>query len=279
MSDSASAASEAARARSESISVRRDIPLPPLSLQAAPVSELKQSLLPRQASAPSLNATQSQAATPQPASALGRSGTLKATSKPSQSSRSAKAPPAQYVRKPSDTGYDGGVERHGQANDFEDIDSDSDAAPATPAAETPSSEPRNGTTPTGAGQKGKGDTYFGASTSKNRNPSVSAHQHGRLPHHRTSSYIGSRQRSNSNASTRSTDASNHPFPHLGMKRNKSTDGSEHVQPEQWKSVEEKRLDQDEKKEHHWKRWGPYLSERQWVSRQTSTSFLRARVLM
>ncbi|KAH8119223.1 Six-hairpin glycosidase-like protein [Phellopilus nigrolimitatus] len=30
-------------------------------------------------------------------------------------------------------------------------------------------------------------------------------------------------------------------------------------------VERHRLEQDEKKEHHWKRWGPYLSERQWAT--------------
>lgn len=29
-------------------------------------------------------------------------------------------------------------------------------------------------------------------------------------------------------------------------------------------VERFRLEQDERKERHWKRWGPYLSERQWV---------------
>lgn len=34
---------------------------------------------------------------------------------------------------------------------------------------------------------------------------------------------------------------------------------------QYKGVEKYRLLQDEKKERHWKRWGPYLSERQWVS--------------
>ena len=33
----------------------------------------------------------------------------------------------------------------------------------------------------------------------------------------------------------------------------------------YKGVEKHRLLQDEKKERHWKRWGPYLSERQWVS--------------
>lgn len=30
-------------------------------------------------------------------------------------------------------------------------------------------------------------------------------------------------------------------------------------------VEVYRLEQDEKRERHWKRWGPYLAERQWVS--------------
>lgn len=29
-------------------------------------------------------------------------------------------------------------------------------------------------------------------------------------------------------------------------------------------VERYRLEQDEEKKKHWKRWGPYLSERQWV---------------
>lgn len=33
----------------------------------------------------------------------------------------------------------------------------------------------------------------------------------------------------------------------------------------YEGVERHRLDQDEQKERHWKRWGPYLSERQWVS--------------
>ncbi|KAF7976076.1 hypothetical protein HWV62_7634 [Athelia sp. TMB] len=34
---------------------------------------------------------------------------------------------------------------------------------------------------------------------------------------------------------------------------------------QYKGVEKYRLLQDEKKEKHWKRWGPYLSERQWAT--------------
>jgi hypothetical protein len=30
-------------------------------------------------------------------------------------------------------------------------------------------------------------------------------------------------------------------------------------------VERYRLEQDEARERHWKRWGPYLSDRQWAS--------------
>lgn len=33
----------------------------------------------------------------------------------------------------------------------------------------------------------------------------------------------------------------------------------------WQTTEETRLDEDARKERYWKRWGPYLSERQWVS--------------
>ena len=33
------------------------------------------------------------------------------------------------------------------------------------------------------------------------------------------------------------------------------------------SVEEYRLNQSDRYEKHWKRWGPYVSERQWVSRR------------
>lgn len=33
---------------------------------------------------------------------------------------------------------------------------------------------------------------------------------------------------------------------------------------EYEGVEKYRLAQDETREKHWKRWGPYLSERQWV---------------
>lgn len=32
----------------------------------------------------------------------------------------------------------------------------------------------------------------------------------------------------------------------------------------YKTIEQYRLDQDNKRERHWKRWGPYVSDRQWV---------------
>jgi hypothetical protein len=35
--------------------------------------------------------------------------------------------------------------------------------------------------------------------------------------------------------------------------------------DEYKSVERHRLMQDERHERHWKKWGPYVSERQWVS--------------
>lgn len=38
----------------------------------------------------------------------------------------------------------------------------------------------------------------------------------------------------------------------------------------YKGAERFRLEQDVKKDMHWKRWGPYLSERQWVCLLIST---------
>src|SRR5712671_251771 len=42
--------------------------------------------------------------------------------------------------------------------------------------------------------------------------------------------------------------------------------------EGYKTVEEYRLDQDGKRERHWKRWGPYVSDRQWVRRPVACFF-------
>ena len=41
--------------------------------------------------------------------------------------------------------------------------------------------------------------------------------------------------------------------------------------DKYKGVEKYRLEQDDKRERHWKRWGPYLSDRQWVSVQNRSS--------
>jgi hypothetical protein len=40
----------------------------------------------------------------------------------------------------------------------------------------------------------------------------------------------------------------------------------------YEGVERYRLQQDNKRERHWKRWGPYLSERQWVSTEVCLNF-------
>ena len=42
--------------------------------------------------------------------------------------------------------------------------------------------------------------------------------------------------------------------------------AEQLGPE-YHGAERLRLDQDCRKERHWKRWGPYLSDRQWVRRR------------
>lgn len=36
------------------------------------------------------------------------------------------------------------------------------------------------------------------------------------------------------------------------------------------TIEERRLDEDARKERYWRRWGCYLSERQWVSGEGKT---------
>lgn len=48
-----------------------------------------------------------------------------------------------------------------------------------------------------------------------------------------------------------------PFPTPGLKEQKYF--------AEYKSVEEQRLEEDAQKLRHWKRWGPYLSERQWAT--------------
>ncbi|KAK4050345.1 hypothetical protein OIO90_005138 [Microbotryomycetes sp. JL221] len=223
---------------------------------------------PRDADAPTLNVVQgelpdmttplaSAAATPlatgtAPAAGtakVGRSGTIKRAGAPTSTSSITQPKPG--PRRQSEGGYDGEIERHGQANDFVDSDDEHSA--------------------NGNSRNGNKQTYefpredLNRSTRRNFNPSSSCHSHpGRLPFNaRTQSFRqngdGPRSRTASLSSTRSFEATNHPFPTPGQKFTKTQPFAD------WKSVEEKRLEEDEKKEKHWKRWGPYLSERQWAT--------------
>ena len=218
-----------------------------------------------------------------PEQRLSRAGTVKG-SKPSIKRTPSKQPPA---RRGSEGGYEGEVERHGQANDF--IDAESDDEPITMGTKLKAqtvAQP-NPASPTEQAGAGRPDLVR-QSTQKNRNPSSSAHHHGRLPFHsRTNSDAQSpmtgtfRDRSASVTSLRSLEASSHPFPTPGHKArprkpaSASVDGHGQAEDpdlkgipafdEAWKSTEEKRLDEDERKEKHWKRWGPYVSERQWAT--------------
>lgn len=214
---------------------------------------------------------------------MARSSTItKNTSGGSNSSASKRSGSRQPpIRKDTDAGYEGGVERHGQANDFvdepEDEDSHDESIP--PSANTSAKHTRSDSSPPASansknssasnnlgGQKfpDLSDSYH-----RNRNPSASAHHHpSKLPLHSRRSQnprqlYKTKGRTASMSSTRSTEAQNHPFPTPGM--NNDPAGKDDGLFDDWKSVEETRLDEDERKEKHWKRWGPYVSERQWVS--------------
>lgn len=220
---------------------------------------------------------------------IGRSGTL--TKKPTK-----RTPSKQAFRRDSQAGYEGGLERHGQANDFVDEDEDDSDDSIKPSQSPPVRPLSSRTKPNSSSQTSSNNLTsedirnalpnFTSSTStsssqhhnphqRNHNPSSSSHQHGRLPLQSRPAYTGSQRTSSassrrnsraghsSNASatsTRSAEANAHPFPTPGMK-SKDAEGLFHS----WKSVEENRLDEDERKEKHWRRWGPYISERQWVS--------------
>lgn len=236
--------------------------------------ELRTTPIPRGPDAPSLNATHANpppvfdspvATAPIATGRLGRSGTLLGKKEKKEKSSGPKQP----VRRSSEAGYEGGVERHGQPNDFVDASSDEDADDSDDAAAKPMPKakggPRNSPGLTAETIKAALGEDYAYSLKRNTNPSRSSHQHPRLPTHSRSSSFSRpemRERSASVMSTRSTEATSHPFPHFGKKNQPSQ--AEQAEQAQWKSVEEKRLDEDERKEKHWKRWGPYVSERQWV---------------
>ena len=126
---------------------------------------------------------------------------------------------------------------------------------------------KNGATvnPPSSGQRGQHSPSTSStqsrSTAKGQNmdthvsmPHIDGHVPGRQPvrnhHHRSDT-------TDSIASSRREKENMKPFPTPGAKEQRNPFEEE-------KSFEESRLDQSEAKEKHWKRWGPYLSERQWV---------------
>lgn len=284
-----SKASETPAAQPSSLSDRRRMSnsaaAPPALTQLSTATtglspKLNQDVVPREACAPSLNATaqvDTPDLTPIPSSIqtsatgarVGRSGTIKkSATKPSTGSGGGNNNNHKgSSRASTDAGYEGEVERHGQANDFVDAESDEDASAAPvptgkgvyyPPRLPESTGIRSLTTLAQTGKKG-GDPVQ-QSTQRNRNPSSSVHSHpARLPLQRNAtSQHGGRPRASSISSTRSHEAIHHPFPTPGHKFASKEPFDD------WKSIEETRLEEDEKKEKHWKRWGPYVSERQWV---------------
>lgn len=168
----------------------------------------------------------------------------------------------------------------------------SPAKPATAARPTRSGTVTSATASAGARTPSVSDAgYDGESETntttrpafgeRNRNPSMSSHMHpGKLPFHSRAASMSSNdsrsrlragaperlpsfKRASSASSVRSSEAAMHPFPTPSANGMPTRDPSQSA----YKSQEEYRLDEDERKEKHWKRWGPYLSERQWVRSQ------------
>jgi len=106
------------------------------------------------------------------------------------------------------------------------------------------------------------DTLFGVPTTKLRQPRMSRPTKVDMP---PAAQFGADSNASAKSgppqSTRSSvirDFSKFcPFPTPGLKEKKYF--------ADYKSVEEQRLEEDAKKARHWKRWGPYLSERQWAT--------------
>ncbi|TNY23091.1 Six-hairpin glycosidase-like protein [Rhodotorula diobovata] len=278
-------------------------PLPTLSIPTQPATAassepagdvpLKQTAVPREASAPNHNAT----ASPLPAGAspgvtpplstasatrpLGRSGTLKGSS---ASSRQAAKPRDSNISE--DQGYEGDFKAddsdeapgdksasassnrrpklasQGSSGDVKARDHASGGAPVKPQAAVRNSPAAHEGIRASLPADFPDAESFARSMQRNRNPSASAYSHpGKLPYGRNKNSGGGppKARSPSMTSQRSVEATSHPFPTPGLKKQ---DG---FQFDQWKSLEEQRLDEDERKEKHWKRWGPYVSERQWAT--------------
>lgn len=263
---------------------------PPLSLDisaAAAISPadgsvqvpLKQSVQPREAGAPSLNAT----ASPLPVTQQGVTPPLTTSGAKVNKQQQKQADDAH------DRGYEGEAET--QTDAVGGDESDDTTGPNSARASRTNSNAGLGRRPTLskrgesgilghdyadsqqaaaaaspslASQRQQADTEKEHPLSehighRNRNPSSASHTHPTLPvRPGKNGHGGAKARSPSVTSTRSAEATSHPFPTPGFKPNNG------FQFDKWKSVEEMRLEEDERHEKHWKRWGPYLSERQWV---------------
>ncbi|GAA5957841.1 hypothetical protein JCM8115_006264 [Rhodotorula mucilaginosa] len=264
---------------------------PPLSLDisaAAAISPadgsvqvpLKQSVQPREAGAPSLNAT----ASPLPVTQQGVTPPLTTSGAKVNKQQQKQADDAH------DRGYEGEAET--QTDAVGGDESDDTTGPNSARASRTNSNAGLGRRPTLskrgesgilghdyadsqqaaaaaspslASQRQQADTEKEHPLSehighRNRNPSSASHTHPTLPvRPGKNGHGGAKARSPSVTSTRSAEATSHPFPTPGFKPNNG------FQFDKWKSVEEMRLEEDERHEKHWKRWGPYLSERQWAT--------------
>lgn len=251
---------------------------------------LKQSTEPREAGQPSLNATANPLPTqpsgvtpPLTTSSANRSGTSPVPP-PVGAGKAGKQSKASTQNEADDQGYEGEVESHrrdgsGAAQGADDDDSDDTATEQGNAggARRPALNKRGdsgaiqghdfieppppGRLPRQQQQSdGQRQQQYEQEkpTQRNRNPSQASHAHPTLPLRPGKNGGGAKVRSSSISSARSVEATSHPFPTPGIKQNNG------FQFDKWKSVEEQRLDEDERREKHWKRWGPYLSERQWV---------------
>lgn len=118
---------------------------------------------------------------------------------------------------------------------------------------------RNGTHANG---HAKGDSEASETTVHDAQPKAFRGQHlGSQPRDTsTPSVFPSKgfARSSSAGSQRSTFASSRPHPTPGVRREQQSYFD-------FKSLEEKRLDEDTARTKYWKRFGPYLSERQWAT--------------
>ncbi|GAA6016923.1 hypothetical protein JCM8202_004482 [Rhodotorula sphaerocarpa] len=252
---------------------------------------LKQSTEPREAGQPSLNATANPLPTqpsgvtpPLTTSSANRSGTSPVPP-PVGAGKAGKQSKASTQNEADDQGYEGEVESHrragsGAAQGADDDDSDDTATEQGNAggARRPALNKRGDSgaiqghdfiepPPPGRlprqqqqsdGQRQQQHEQENP-TQRNRNPSQASHAHPTLPLRPGKNGGGAKVRSSSISSARSVEATSHPFPTPGIKQNNG------FQFDKWKSVEEQRLDEDERREKHWKRWGPYLSERQWAT--------------